>query len=342
MDFIYVLCESHCDPSATIQAYDVSSPHDLLMITVVNEIDSVLMYDFPASMVGIENTKTLYLSCRWCSCIWKVDLVNNIVVKWLSELGDEFHLSVANESHLLVLSVSGNVSHLYLYDEEANLVRSVSLSNDFGAPLRAIQNLNGEFIVSHRSNEDNSMCVSFLNIEGKIIDQFKLKETVGFRDVKIFYSDEFFVAIEMFSGSVYILDMNAVAMAWYLTDYGVIFSNSSEDSSRNIVGVQSTNGRTRIVIDIVELPYSFIQSYELFWDTNDRYLVVAKSIFGDLHQLDTNTLKWRQILVGRKLHDLICMDYSVCSDIFICFHSYSYSRIFGILQMDLLIVKTER
>jgi len=53
-------------------------------------------------------------------------MVNNRVCKWLSELGEEFHFSVANRRHILVLKVSHNTPHLYLYDEDANLVGSVS------------------------------------------------------------------------------------------------------------------------------------------------------------------------------------------------------------------------
>src|SRR6218665_815323 len=255
MGFIYVLCMSWSGHALSIQAYDASIPHDLLMITAYE--GSRFRFNWP--MVGIEKTLTLYVRVSYeCSWIWKIDLVNNTVVKWLSGLCGEFYMSVVNERHILLLRVSDDVSHLNIYDEDANLVRNVSLPKDLRAPFRAIQKPNGEFIVSHRSKEDNSMCMSFLSIEGEMIDQFKLRETVGFRDAKVFFSQErapnllyaqklifpyTSFAIEVFSGNVYILDVNT--KEWYLADCDPIFSNSSElGSQRKIVGVQCTDGRT--------------------------------------------------------------------------------------------------
>ena len=289
MDFIYVLCVSQGYHVITVQAYDVSSPHDLLMITVADEIYAPYWSSDTVSMVGFNNTNTLYVNYRSSFCIWKIDLVNNRIGKWLST-GYEVHLSVANDNHLLVVDVSDGDCHLHIYDEDGNHVSSVPLSNDFRHPFVVIQKPNGDLIVSHRSREDNNMCVSFLNIEGKVSGQFKLKDTVGFRDAHCLYSFGLHapLAIETFSGKVYILNYNT--FEWNLTDYGVIFNNGT----REIVGVQSTNGRTFTEMGILDNNWC-TQFADLFLSTSGRYLVVAESIFGDLYQFDTKTLKWRQI-----------------------------------------------
>jgi len=337
MDFIYVQCKRRLYPLFTIQAYDASIPHDLLMITVVvassGRTDYTLWLSYNPFMVGIEDTSTLYVSVWECSCIWKIDLVNNIAGEWLSDLGDEFHLSVASENHLLVLKVSDGVPRLGIYDEDANLVRNVSLSNEFRAPLRAIQKPDGEFIFSHRSKEDNSMCLSFLSTEGIMIDQFKLKEAVGFRDAKVFISPDnntelegIYFAIEVFSGNVYILDENTWELN--LTDYSAIFSNSSEESHRKIDGVQFADGRT--LSDIKEKTVWPLQFAELIWDT-DGYLFVIGNVFGDLYQFDTKTLKWRQIPLGRQF--FLRMYYSAKKNQLIFRISYKNLKILGIYQI---------
>src|SRR5688572_1575622 len=72
----------------TMRAYDDSTPHDLLMITIIEEMES------PTDMVGIETTRTVYVYDSMCKCIWKIDTDKNEVGEWMAELGDEFSLSV--------------------------------------------------------------------------------------------------------------------------------------------------------------------------------------------------------------------------------------------------------
>ena len=122
--------------------------------------------------------------------------------------------------------------YLEIYDQDAKLVRSVSLPNDFKGPLHAIQKPNGEFIVSHSLKENYEMCVSFLSADGQIISQFRLRETVGFKDVQMFSDRKNYnrFATEMFSGNVYMFDWNTGN--WNLTDLSVTISNNSEESSR--------------------------------------------------------------------------------------------------------------
>jgi len=92
-------------------------------------------------------------------------------------------------------------------------------------------------------------CVCFLSIEWKLSGQFKLKEIVRFSDEKLFLSREFkrftMFAIEVFSRKVYI-DENT--LEWNPTEHGTIFSNSSEESHRKIVGVQCTDGRRLLLL----------------------------------------------------------------------------------------------
>ena len=106
------------------------------------------------------------------------------------------------------------------------------------------------------------MFVSLVSIKGNIIGQFKLRETIGFMNVKkVFSRDaEILFAIEMFSENVYIFD--EITNEWDLTNYVAIFSKSSEESYRKVVGVQRTDGRT--LMNLVETWASSKQFAELF------------------------------------------------------------------------------
>ena len=94
------------------------------MITLVDEIK---LRNRPVNfnIVIIENTTTLYISDRCPECNWKIDMGKNEVVKWLSELGDEISLSVANDNNLLVLRNLQGLLHLELYDQDATHARRV-------------------------------------------------------------------------------------------------------------------------------------------------------------------------------------------------------------------------
>lgn len=296
-DFIHLLC-NYFD-GFTIRSYDVSVPHDLLMITFVDEIEK--MYNSPLP-IGIRNTNTFYIGDRKCKCIFKINTDNNMFGEWLWELGEEFRFSMANNNSLLVAKVSEDLPHLEIYDEAAKLVRSVSLPKDFKYPLYAIQKPDGEFIVSHRSKESDSMCVSFLSSDGKILSQFKLRETVGLMDVQVFevgYGFEFF-AIEMSTGNVYMY--NWETEDWDLANHSVITSNSTGENSRDIVGFRDTNGQ--IFGELEELRYS--KFVELFWDTDNRILFVAENTFGNVYLFDTQTFQWSQ--VGRRDHNSLYYD----------------------------------
>lgn len=76
--------------TANIQAHDDSYPHDLLMISTIEEIQR------PEEMIGFEEPRTLCVIDRNCECIWKIDIDTYQVKKWLSEVDDGINLSVAS------------------------------------------------------------------------------------------------------------------------------------------------------------------------------------------------------------------------------------------------------
>src|SRR6218665_3596404 len=119
-DLIYLFCHK------SLRAYEDSIPHDLLMIIAFEELR------YCNEMVGNEKTSTVYISdlmdCR--GCIWKIDTLNNKVEKWLSNLGSSLHMSIANDNRLLVFRIYHDPL-LMIYDQDAKLVRSISLPDDF-------------------------------------------------------------------------------------------------------------------------------------------------------------------------------------------------------------------
>lgn len=286
-DFIYILSfGTHA--GYTVRVYDVSIPYDLLMIIMMDE----LSMGTPFNMIVIESTNTLFIGDDRRECIWKIDMEKNEAGKWLSELGKEFSFSIANDNHLLVLRFIDDILHLEIYDQDAELKSSVSLPNDFGGLFDAIQKPSGEFIVSHRSNEYDDLCISFLSSDGKVISQFRFKETVGFTDARVFYetNDATVFAIEGSSWKVYVLDK--ITENWNLTDLSLILRHSSRLS----LAFRGTDGR--IIRPIREMPQ--VQFAQLLFETGNGNLLVAENVFGHLYLFDTNSLNWSKI--GRIRH----------------------------------------
>jgi len=285
-DVIYTLCWDAFPlfyPRFTLRAHDVSSPFDLLMMTIADELK------WPVSMVAIETTNTLYVGDSNCSCIWKIDTINNIVEKWLSELGEEFSLSIANDNHLLVLKVSQYLQRLEIYDQNAKLVRSVLLPDDFVRPFHAISKPNGEFIVSHKIEGSHEMCVSLFSIELQIITQFRLKEAVDFKDVQVTFGGDSsgYVVSEMSGNKVYISDFDT--QYWNLTDFRVIISNISETN----VSYLDADGGT---FEQFTMKYKrFWQFLELFWDSDDNNLFAVENVFGNVYLFETRSQHWSKI-----------------------------------------------
>lgn len=293
---IYVLCEE--SPKVTIRAHEDSIPYDLLMITVAEEIAE------PRDMVGVEDTNTLYVPDFRNKCIWKIDMDNSKVEIWLSELPAVYSLSVANNNHLLVLRLFKGLRFFEIYQQDAKLVRSFSLPKDFLWPFHAIQKPNGEFIVSHNVKERYRQCVSFLSIDGHIISQFRLRETVGFEDVQHFSDDSIFYnfAVDMFDGDVYMLDF--YTMDWDLTDLSFNTSNSSEESTKQVASFRGTVGD---ILSQFGIEWTFSKnSVQLYWDMDENNLLVVDAVFGDMYQFDTKTLNWSQ--TGLLMHDWMYYD----------------------------------
>ena len=302
IDFIYIICQYNDMGSVfTLRAYDVRIPHDLLTITVLDEATFLHNIQWPFNIVGTEDMNTLYFADDHNDCIWKMDTVSNKVTEWLSELYNEFSLSIANDDHLLVLKTSKQLSNLEIFDQDAKLVKRVSLPKDFKGPCHAIQKPDGDFIVSHKLRQDDGFCISFLSADGQIVRQFKLKETVGFKYTQYFeINNSEQVAAEMVSGIVYMYDY--YTWEWNLSDLRVIISNRTDESSRKIVGFRNTDGRIFSYIEEVRHWHSL----QLFWDTKSKNLLVAEDLLGDWHLFDTKTLRWSQI--GRRPHFALSYD----------------------------------
>lgn len=206
-EHIYVLCFDTSRP-ATIRAYDDSSPHDLLLITVLEGFGTAF------DMVSIENTNTLYVSDWKNECIWKIDPERNKVSKWLSKVGFGTSFSAANDNHLLVLRSLRDRLYFVIYNQDAKFVRSrsVLLPRDFRYPFNVVQKPNGEFIVSHSINSSPSKIVSFLSTDGKIISQHTLEEENRYAKVQLFLDTESnnLIAAELDYGNIYLLDQKTL------------------------------------------------------------------------------------------------------------------------------------
>lgn len=313
IDVLYVLCVNHWDSRFTIRAHDGITPYDLLMITLLDEM-KFWRGGNPFSMLLIENKSSLYVSDGHCRCIWKIDLNKNEVVEWLSRLGEEICMSVSNDDNLMVLKSLEDSLHLVIYDQDAKLVRTVSLPNNFRTPFFGIQKPNGEFIASHRLKEISGRFVSFLSTDGHLINQFSLKEEVGFEDTQLFevFNIMKVLAAERFSGVVYVLDL--ITHNWNLTDFSTIISNSSDEGTRKIVGFRHIDGS--IFDDIIAQRR---QDVQLLWDTDRRSLFVVEQIFGNLYLFQTKTLKWSQIC--RKMHRRLAFNTKKKHIIYILYNS---------------------
>ena len=212
---IYVLCiNPYGKPEVTLRAYEDIYPYDLLLITIAEEINGLSTYD----MDGIENPTTIYVSDHAGRCIWKIDMDNNRVSRWLSEIGLYFSLSVTNDNQLLLLRSFEYPKHLEIYDQHAKLLRSVKISNNFIGRLNAIQKPNGEFIVSHgyktmsrwfRGSKEQSI-ISVLSTGGQIIEQFLLKEDFSYEEMRLFLDADSnnLVVVDMQNRHFYLIDLN--------------------------------------------------------------------------------------------------------------------------------------
>jgi len=131
-------------------------------------------------MVGIESTRTLYVYDSGCKCIWKIHLETNKVKKWLWDLEDYICLSVTSDNHLLVLrhSLQG-ATNLETYDQNAKLLRGVSLPDLLSYANGAVQQANGDFIISQSLNVHSGMLVTILSTDGHVISKSKLEEING-------------------------------------------------------------------------------------------------------------------------------------------------------------------
>ena len=186
-----------------IRAHDDNMPHDLLMITTIEEIET------PTSMAGIEDTGALYVFDSNCECIWKIDTYKNEVRKWLSELGDVISLSVTSDNHLLVLR-SLEIYYIYLeiYNQKAKLLRRVSLPDHFSYASGAVHQANGEFIISDRVPMLSGMLVSSLSTDGNVVSKFTLEEISGW-----YYERYFFYSIKN-----YLFVSQKFSRHWYEID----------------------------------------------------------------------------------------------------------------------------
>lgn len=212
---IYVLCvNSYGEPKVTLRAYADIYPYDLLWITIAEEI--IRPYD----MDGIENPTTIYVSDRACGCIWKIDVDNNRVSRWLMVLGRHFSLSVTNDNNLLVLRSLEYPKLLEIYDRHAKLLRTVSISNNFIGLLNAIQKPNGEFIISHAyktrstwfSGSKERSFISLLSTDGQVIDQFLLKKDYFYEEMRLFLDTDSnnLVVVDMKDRQFYVFDLKTL------------------------------------------------------------------------------------------------------------------------------------
>lgn len=164
---IYVLCQFG---PISIYAYEDRFPRDLLMITLTETISS------PKDMVGIDNSNTLYVWSVNKNCVWKIDMNNQYVVRWLSIKGVLHSLSVTSDSRLLVLSSFGFLNTLDVYEQDGTRITSIMFLWRNGDSYKAFQKPDGEFIVTYFCLNERRRFIMFLNANGRLISQFSYSE----------------------------------------------------------------------------------------------------------------------------------------------------------------------
>jgi len=214
--FIFVLCvNSNGDSKVTLRAYEDISPYDLLWITTTEEVIQ------PSEMGGIESpTTVIYVSDHACECIWKIDIDNNRVSRFLSYLDRYNRFSVTSDNHILLVRSFRYPNRLEIYDQQANLIREIPISNTFVGLLTAIQKPSGDFIVSHGLKKSTSFLgpkrelsiISLLSISGEIIEQFTLKGDHFYDEMRLFLDTEKnnLVVVNMRRGYFYLFDLNTL------------------------------------------------------------------------------------------------------------------------------------
>lgn len=205
-DLIYVIKLCSATSPVTIRTYEGSIPYDLLMITLAEEME------FPNHMVGIENKSALYVSDWGMGCIWKIDLRTHKIYRWLNKSSNG--LSVTNDNHLLLLRRWS--WFLDIYNEDAQLVRSISLPYDFRAPFNklTVQISNGDFIITHNMGGRLWKFVSFLSTDGKIITQFSLTAIKSSSHAQAFLDTHSnnLIVVELTNEDIYLF--NPVTLIW--------------------------------------------------------------------------------------------------------------------------------
>lgn len=162
-------------------------------------------------MVGIENTRTLYVNDGLSGFIWKIDVDNNKIDMWLPISCDG--LPIAGDSNLLVLQRFTDLLLLETYNQEGKLVRSVSLPEHFRHPFNSLQKTKEEFIVIHSLKESSGKFVSFISVDVKIIRQFKLKAVFSSSHVQLFldaHNNNLIVA-ELIKGEIHLFNLDSLS-----------------------------------------------------------------------------------------------------------------------------------
>lgn len=127
----------------SLRVYEAREPFALQKIINIDEVQN------PEDLAYSTTSNCLYITDEDDECIWKIDLRNDRVTKWLFPMSEPFTLSMSTEGYVLILK--GNIIswHLEIYGSDAVLQRRIQLPNEIREPQHAIQTPTGDFIISH-------------------------------------------------------------------------------------------------------------------------------------------------------------------------------------------------
>ena len=148
----------------SLRVYEDQEPFALQKIINIDDVKN------PEDLAYSNRSNCLYITDGSETCIWKFDLSNDRLTKWLLQISEPYTLSVSTEGHVLILKES----QLELYGPDAYLLHRIQLSNEVRQPKHAIQTSTGDFIILHRmlSSSSDLWVVSKVSSDGQVINRY--------------------------------------------------------------------------------------------------------------------------------------------------------------------------
>ena len=154
------------DGPKSLHVYGDREPFALQKSIQINEVQD------PEDLAYSNSSNCLYITDKGEQCIWKIDLRNDQVTKWLRQISQPYRLSVSTEGHVLILKESNSFWYIEIYRSDAVLQRRLQLPNEILEPQHAILSSTGDFIIAHFTVLWSSSGLSKLSSDGHIVNRF--------------------------------------------------------------------------------------------------------------------------------------------------------------------------